>query len=87
MDYGLQEHYRDAYHRIARWVLTVAVLLGWTVSLLSEIHEAALAVLLAFLAGGVILNVLKVELPEERESRFWAFRVGASAYAILLLTL
>jgi len=42
---------------------------------------AAPAVLLAFLAGGVILNVLKEELPEERDRRFWAFLVGAAAYA------
>jgi hypothetical protein len=43
------------------------------VALLTEIPEVTIAVLLAFLAGGVIMNVLKEELPEERESRFWAF--------------
>lgn len=45
----------------------------------------ALAALFAFLAGGVILNVLKEELPEERESRFSAFAGGALLYAALLL--
>lgn len=39
----------------------------------------------AFLAGGMILNVLKEELPEERESRFTAFLSGAAGYAALLL--
>jgi hypothetical protein len=33
------------------------------------------------------LNVLKEELPEERQSRFWAFALGAAIYALLLLTL
>ena len=37
------------------------------------------------LAGGVMLNVLKEELPEECQSRFWAFAFGAGAYTVILL--
>jgi zinc transporter ZupT len=84
-DYGLREHHKDAYARVGRWVLAAAVVLGWVIGLVFEVSEAALFVLLALLAGGVILNVLKEELPEERESRFWAFGLGAAAYAALLL--
>ena len=43
--------------------------------------------LFALLAGGVIMNVLKEELPEERESCFWALALGAAVYAALLLAL
>jgi hypothetical protein len=57
------------------------------VGLLTEIPEVAIAVLTAFLAGGVIMNVLKEELPEERESRFWAFALGAAFYTVILLAL
>ena len=39
----------------------------------------------AFLAGGIVLNVLKEELPEQRESHFWAFALGTGLYAALLL--
>ncbi|MDP9354239.1 MAG: hypothetical protein M3R02_02980 [Chloroflexota bacterium] len=86
-DFGLREHHKAAYGRIGRWVLVAALLLGWVVGLAGEISEATLAVILAFLAGGIILNVLKEELPEERESRYWAFLLGAGAYAVLLLAL
>ena len=55
--------------------------------MVAEISDLALALLIAFLAGGIILNVLKEELPEERDSRFGAFAFGAAAYAILLLAL
>lgn len=41
----------------------------------------------AFLGGGVVLNVLKEEVPSERQSRFWAFAAGAAGYAALLLML
>jgi hypothetical protein len=33
----------------------------------------------------VVLNVLKEELPEDRQSRFTAFAAGAAIYAALLL--
>jgi zinc transporter ZupT len=44
-----------------------------------------IGLLFAFLAGGIVLNVLKEELPEDRESQFWAFVVGAAVYSAVLL--
>ncbi len=86
-DFALQERHQKEYNRIARWLLSVALLLGAMVGYLIEIDEAALAVLFAFLAGGIVLNVIKEELPEESDSRFWAFAVGGVSYtAVLLLT-
>lgn len=84
-DFGLREHYSASYDRVARWVFSVALATGWAVSLIGEVSERVRAILLAFIAGGVVLNVLKEELPEERESRFWAFAIGAGCYAALLL--
>ena len=46
--------------------------------------EAGVAALTAFLGGGVVLNVLKEEVPSQRQSRFWAFAGGAAGYAALL---
>jgi hypothetical protein len=84
-DYGLRRHHKSAYDRVGRWVLAAGVLVGWTVGLFFEVSGAAIAVLFGFLAGGVIMNVLKEELPEERESRFWAFALGAALYTVVLL--
>jgi hypothetical protein len=84
-DYGLRRDHKQAYHDIGRWLLAAAVIFGWALGTTVEIHEVAVAILFAFLAGGVILNVLKEELPEERLSSFWAFAVGAVVYAALLL--
>lgn len=84
-DYGLRQDHKDTYTRIGRWILATAILIGWLVGLATRISEPVTAVLFAFLAGGIVLNVLKEELPEERQSRFSAFALGAAAYAILLL--
>lgn len=84
-DFGLRQDHRQTYYRVGRWVLTAAIVVGWGVGLATEIHEAAVGALFAFLAGGVVLNVLKEELPEERQSRFGAFALGAGVYALLLV--
>ncbi len=46
---------------------------------MTEIPEVAIVVLMAFLAGGVVMNMLKEELPEERESRFLGLRFGGGS--------
>lgn len=61
------------------------MIVGWAIGTSTRIHEAAAAVLFAFLAGDIVLNVLKEELLEEHESRFWAFALGTAVYSILLL--
>ncbi|HEV2130891.1 MAG TPA: hypothetical protein VGR27_07305 [Longimicrobiaceae bacterium] len=86
-DYGLRQHHKDDYRRIGRWVLALTVLLGWGLGQTARLSDAVLALPLAFVAGGVILNVLKEELPAERESRFWAFALGVAIYAALLVAL
>lgn len=86
-DYGLNEDHKAAYRRVGRWILVVAVLVGWAIGADTKVSKAAVAVLTAFLGGGVVLNVLKEEVPSERQSRFWAFALGAAGYAALLLTL
>lgn len=83
-DYGLQEHHKHLYERIGRWVLAAAVLGGWVLGRVAELSPAAIAMLVALLAGGILLNTFKEELPAERESRFAPFLVGAVAYAALL---
>jgi zinc transporter ZupT len=83
-DFGLREHHKRVYHSVGRWVLAASVLVGYGVGLSTEISEAAIGLLMAFLGGGIILNVVKEELPEERSSRFGAFVAGALGYTLLL---
>lgn len=86
-DYGLREDHKKAYDHQGRWILAGAVIFGWVLGSQVSLSEAAIATLFAFLAGGIILNVLKEELPEENESRFWVFALGAGGYSALLLSL
>ncbi len=65
--------------------MSAAVAAGWMVGTFTVIHKLISAGLTAFLAGGILLNTFKEELPTERESRFSAFAIGCIAYAGLLL--
>lgn len=92
-DVGLQAHHGPAYRRVGRWVLMAAPLAGWgiacaeRVDLLPRVPAQVPAALFGALAGTVVLTVLKEELPDGRDSRFWPFLLGAVAYAALLLAL
>jgi hypothetical protein len=63
----LARNHKHSYDRIGRWLLAV-IILGWAIGYRTEIHQAAIALLFSFLAGGVVLNVLKEELPESAEA-------------------
>ena len=85
VDFGLREDHKERYDTPGRWILVAAVCAGWVLALVVKIPELATGLLFAFLAGGVVLNVLKEELPEERQSRFWPFALAAAGYAALLI--
>lgn len=84
-DHSLRKDHKEIYDRYGRWLLTVAILLGWVVGVYTQLEEVSVSLLTAFLAGGIILNVLKEELPEERKSSFISFFLGMVGYSLLLL--
>lgn len=83
-DFGMRDDHARDYDRIARWVLAGSVTAGWLVGIAIALPPLAIGVLFAFLAGGVVLNVLKEELPEERQSRFVPFLLGVGVFAVLV---
>ena len=86
-DFGLHEDHKQNYERYGRWLASGAVLLGFAVGYFTYVPRTGLAFLRAFTVGGLLVNVLKEELPSERKSKFWAFALGAGLYGLILLTL
>lgn len=84
-DHGLRHDHPETYRRHGRWLLSAAVVGGAAAGMWLAVHEALVGVVLALIAGGTILNVMKEELPAERESRFGAFALGALGYTAVLL--
>lgn len=86
-DYSLQQGYGRAYERIGRWLFAGALLVGWLSEVLFELPAVLVTALLGLVAGGIVLNVIKEELPENGQGVFSGFVAGTVVYSILLLTL
>ncbi|TVP83340.1 MAG: hypothetical protein EA344_09540 [Alkalicoccus sp.] len=86
-DHALRLHHEKEYDNFGRYVLAGAIFLGWGTAFFVKISEVWLALLFSILAGTMVLNILKEELPAERESSFWAFAAGVILYTALLFFL
>ena len=84
-DHALRREYGRRYDSRGKWVPAGGVLAGWYVASLCPLSIELLATLMGFVGGGVVMNSLIAELPQEKEGLFWPFCGGAAAYAVLLL--
>jgi hypothetical protein len=87
VDDAMRRHHPKRYHRVGRWVLASAVVAGAGVGMAMTAPPLAPALALSFLAGGMILNALKEELPDEREGRPLPFMAGALVMALIAVGL
>lgn len=86
-DQGFRQHHSRQFRRFWRWILAAAVLLGWSLAVATPAHALVSGGLVALLAGGILLNTFKEELPGERESRYWSFAMGTIGYAAILIAM
>lgn len=85
IDDNLREHQQRLYDRRGRWFLVSAIVFGTVIGQFTSLNETIIAIVWSFLAGTIILNVLKRELPDEKQSCFWSFVFGTIFYTGLLL--
>ena len=85
VDNGLKADHGQLYDRRGRWLLALAPVFGALLASFTEVHDLVLIALVGFIGGSVILNVLKEELPEDRQASFGAFLGGAAGYTALLI--
>ena len=82
-DSTLIEHHRVLYVRIGRFMGATAILVGWLVGVLLVVPELPVLLMRSFIAGAVIVNTIKTQLPERNDSSFWALCLGAVGYGLL----
>lgn len=83
--WNLSHEYAAVYDRRGAFVPALAALLGWACGLAPSVPPPLLAILVAVVAGGVIVNAMIAELPKEKGGRYPAFLAGAVFYASVLL--
>lgn len=86
-DQALHDIDERLFKRYGNLILISSLLFGWVTGYISHVSQAAIALALAFIAGGVIVNVLRHELPNADTRNFNAFAISSLAYALLLLSI
>jgi hypothetical protein len=87
VDHSLRDEHGAAYDRVGRFVLAWSAIVGWGAGLLFALPPYVLAMLVAFVSGGVIMNSAIMELPSDKDGRFVPFLLGGLLYGLILLPL
>ena len=78
--------YKKKFQHLGRFILMCALLLGWLFSVLFDpVNILAAAFMLAFLAGSILLNVFREELPAAGLTSYCWFSFGALLITFILL--
>lgn len=86
-DHNLCEDHEEAYENSARWILVLALVGGWLTGFYVAIPEMLIAIVVAFVSGGVIMNSMRYELPKRSRDSFKYFLIGALGYSLLLISM
>lgn len=84
-DFSLSEEHGEEYQMFGKWVLIGALFLGWACGFLFDLPPSAVALLSAFIGGGVIMNVIRHELPADNPHSMTSFLLSAAFYTLVLL--
>lgn len=86
-DWVLRHHFKEQYDAYGRKIICSAVLFGLAFGMLFPIHQAVTGLLEAVIAGSMIINAVKDELPHCKGKGFPPFFMGLAIYPVILLAL
>ena len=85
VDYSLNETFKNQYDHVARYILIACLFSGWLCGFIFELPTAAVALISAFIGGGVIMNVTRHELPIDHPTSLPSFLLATVFYTLILL--
>lgn len=87
VDYRMMEIHKSVYQGVGRWMLTLAILVGWVVGITTTISPIFVTLSLGFLAGGIVLVVLEEEFSRQHPSSFIAFVIAVVLYSVVQISI
>ena len=84
IEYALKREQGAMYSKTGKNILAAAALLGWGVGVFFVMSVPVVITLMSFVAGGIIMNTMMLEMPREQESRFLYFLAGVFLYSGLI---
>jgi hypothetical protein len=87
IDHSLREEHRLPFERSGRYLLAAVCALGWVAGVVLPVPPYAVALMVAFVSGAIVMNSSIMELSHRNEERFLAFLFGGVVYGLLLIPL
>ena len=85
--HDLWREYAEIYNKVGKYVLALGIIAGWTLGITVDLSPLIESIIFAFIAGAMILNVLKYELPPDDEAHFSTFAIGVISYTAITMSL
>ncbi|WP_410263270.1 hypothetical protein [Alkalibacterium sp.] len=82
-DWSLRFHHEEAYDHYGRYFLSFSIFIGFVIGQWTDFPEYFIGSVEAFVTGAMTLNVVKHELPSEREGDLEGFLVGVVSASLL----
>lgn len=86
-NWTLRHHFQTLYDRYGLNLLAGAIFIGWLIGANIHIPHTVMGLLEAFVAGGLILDAIKDDLPECRGNGLTSFMIGLVSYSIILISI
>jgi hypothetical protein len=87
IDHALRDEHGAQYSLIGARALAASAIAGWGIGLMYPLPQYAIALMVAFISGAIIVNSMMMELTSAKAGRFLPFVVGGLLYALILLPL
>ena len=84
-DVGLRQDHEKRYDPWGTLILSFSLFAGWLIGYVTTLPTFIFGIWFSWLAGGIFLNTIKEELPDERKSRLIPFLLGAIVSSALLI--
>lgn len=84
-DHNMGQEDPRLYQSKARWGLICALFSGYFLGKVTHLPDSVEALVVSFLAGGVLLNVMRYELPKREKVGFFFFLLGSLLYTAIIL--
>lgn len=82
-DWSLRHHHENIYDSHGRKILAYSIFFGWVIGMLLDLAEIHIRLVEAFVTGAMMMNVIKEELPSEREGSLHGFLSGIFTASLL----
>lgn len=86
-DWGLRHHHEGIYDKYGRWLLSGSIIVGYVIALVTDFPDYFIGSVESFITGAMTLNIIKHELPSERNGNLEGFLIGVISAAVLFTLL